>query len=84
MKSNSLQHSPLSVEFRGVMDITSASKAEGSGFDPHQGLRIFLKMLRLIFKMATGLLLVLLGGRLTSYTSEPACLSLLKQNSTCV
>ena len=43
MKSNSLQHSPLSVEFRGVMDITSASKAEGSGFDPHQGLRIFSK-----------------------------------------
>ena len=41
MKSNSLQSSPINVRFRGVMDITSASQAEGSGFDPHQGLRIF-------------------------------------------
>ena len=43
MKSNSLQRSPITVRFRGVMDITSASHAEGSGLDPHQGLSIFSK-----------------------------------------
>ena len=43
MKSNSLQRSLNIVRFRGVMDITSASHAEGSEFDSHQGLRIFSK-----------------------------------------
>ena len=43
MKSNSLQRSPKIVRFSGVMDITSASHAEGTEFDPHQGLRFFSK-----------------------------------------
>ena len=41
MKSNSLQRSHFNVRFRGVMDITSASHAEGSEFDPDQSLSIF-------------------------------------------
>ena len=43
MKSYSLQRSLNIVRFRGVMDITFASHAEGSELDPHQGLRIFSK-----------------------------------------
>ena len=43
MKSNGLQRSLVIVRFIGVMDITSASHAGGSEFDPHQGLRIFSK-----------------------------------------
>ena len=43
MKTNSLQRRPRSVRLCGVMDITSASQAEASGFDPHQGLKIFSK-----------------------------------------
>ena len=43
MKSNSLQRSPINVRFRGVMDITSASHAEGSEIAPHQGQSIFSK-----------------------------------------
>ena len=43
MKSNSLQRSPIIVRFRGLMDITSASDAEGWELDPQQGLRILSK-----------------------------------------
>ena len=43
MKSNSLQRPPIIARFRGLVGITSASHAEGSEFDPHQGLRIFSK-----------------------------------------
>ena len=65
MKSNSLQRSPIIVKFRGVMDNTSASYAEGSEFDPHQDLRNFLKMLRPYFNIQNGYRIVI-GSTLTN------------------
>ena len=56
MKSNSLQRSPIVVRFRGVMDITSASHAEGSEFDPHQSLKFFSKNVTTILKYSKWLL----------------------------